>query len=180
MLEIDIMKYILSILLIILYNFSLAQINLHDFADIHNNKIVDVEDILLSKGFELQNPKYKKTLLKEFNIAGNKSILYYFAKEDGLDTKMIGKIVSNDVNLLTVYMTTDSQEYQQMKNDLNEYGFQLVNTISINQYKFTYEKDGFEIGLITDYSPELYSNIYAMYLIDKGNKEKILKGSKKK
>ncbi|WP_185217522.1 hypothetical protein [Sphingobacterium mizutaii] len=163
------MKYLLFLLLILSAKLSAQTITLYDLALIHNsNKLIDFEDVLMEKGFEIH------TKANQYFNFGKGIDVYAFEK--GYDQYAVAKLVKGEINLVTMFITTEVEDYQYLKKDLIKNDFKFIRTEKINNFHVYENPDGIMAYLAAHTEGKVIAkNYYSIWVFDSANLEFISK-----
>lgn len=168
------MKYLILIFLLIFSNVLLSQtLTLQQILSLYNTEnLIDMEDVLIDKGFILQPMK---------ELQGLKPFIFLKRDSETSEEFIFSKVLKDKVNVMTTFASPLIADYQILKQQIKDSGFVFLRTEGESPFlQHVFNKDGLELSLITSYNEDLKKNVYVVNIIDPSVKDKVKKSLKKK
>lgn len=168
------MKYLILVLLLTFSNIVFSQtLSLKEILSLYNTKnIIDMEDVLIDKGFVLKPMK---------DLQGIKPFIFLKRNNETGDEIIFSKMVKDNVNIMTTFASPLIADYQILKQQIKDSGFIFLRTEGDSPFlQHVFKKGGLELSLITNYNEDLKKNVYVINIIDPTIKEKVKRSVKKK
>lgn len=168
------MKYLILSLLLTFSNIVFCQtLSLKQILSLYNTEnLIDMEDVLIDKGFILQPMK---------ELQGLKPFIFLKRDSETSEEFIFSKVMKDNVNVMTTFATPLISDYQILKQQIKDAGFLFLRTEGESPFlQHVFKKDGLELSLITNYNEDLKKNVYVINIIDPTIKDKVKRSLKKK
>ena len=168
------MKYLILVLLLTFSNIVFSQtLSLKEILSLYNTKnIIDMEDVLIDKGFVLKPMK---------DLQGIKPFIFLKRNKETGDEIIFSKMVKDNVNIMTTCASPVITDWQVLKQQIKDSGFIFLRTEGESPFlQHVFKRDGLELSLITSYNEDLKKNVYVINIIEPTIKDKVKRSLKKK